>query len=303
MQNNSYTIRWTQITPSTFLYGSQLQFKEDETIFKNALMPSGIVIHEWQMMTQYTADKMIPTLPILKRGQSYHFSFDYEVEPTDHIYFKLIFKRRNGTEAGIQIIKGHEADVVYPKDAFSYVLQMINAAAQDIRFRTITIVPHEGDALHPQLSISEVVNEDQTLPVRNLIFVEAQELSYDAIRNMKNVIGIEHWQQVEEETVFESLSPLVEEFSHLHFIGYHQASNEMAYRMAEKFGGTAFVTYHHAQTTPSFPSRGGTERVVYMDEEKDAMQSMGIVENLLNPSRFLKYININQLNGGRHDEI
>ncbi|MCG3012256.1 hypothetical protein L7Q77_33920, partial [Pseudomonas aeruginosa] len=80
--------------------------------------------------------------------------------------------------------------------------------------------------------------------------------------------------------MFERLSPLVEEFSNLHFIGYHEASNEMAYHMAEKFGGTAFMTHHHEQTKPSFPSRRGTERVVYMDEEKDAMQSLGIVENL-----------------------
>lgn len=285
------------------MYGSQLQFNENETLFKNSLMPSGSVIHEWSMMTDYTTDKMIPTLPILKRGHAYQFSFDYDVSPADHIYFKLIFKRRNGTETEVQIIKEREAEVIYPKDAFSYVLQMINAASHEVRFRTISIVPKEAKPLQPELFISDIINEERAVPVKNIIFVEAHELSYDAIRNMKNVIGIEYWQQVDEATLFKRVKPLVRETHQLNFIGYHQASNEMAYTMAARFGGTAFVTHHHDENQPNFQFRHGSRIVIYMDAQKEAVQSLGIVEPLLNPSRFLKYINVDYLNGGRSDEI
>ncbi|UXU57419.1 accessory Sec system protein Asp3 [Staphylococcus agnetis] len=137
MQNHNYTIRWTQIIPNTFMYGSRLHFNHHETIFKNRLMPSGIVIHEWKMMTNYAEEKTIPTLPILNRGATYHFSFDYDVEPSTGIYFKIIFKRRNGTIFDTRIIQQREVAITYPNEAFSYELQMINAAATSVCFRSI----------------------------------------------------------------------------------------------------------------------------------------------------------------------
>ncbi|UEX90233.1 accessory Sec system protein Asp3 [Staphylococcus ratti] len=284
------------------MYGTHLQFNSEDTVFNNSLMPSGIVIHEWKMMTDYVSDKTIPTLPILKRGQKYQFTFDYEVEPLGSIYFKLIFKRRNGTESGVQIIQQPDIEVTYPIDAFSYELQMINAAAKHVRFRTITIQEKADTSSASDLYVSSMVNEDSAIPVANIIVVEEQPLSYDAIRLFKNVIGIENWHYDDSPILKHQLVSLKQHYQ-LHFIGYHHKSNEMAYKLATLLGGVAFVTHHHDAGQPEFHLREGAPTVVYMYEQDEAPAHMKMVQNMLNPSRFLKYINEEILNGGKDDEI
>lgn len=62
-----FNIRWTHVTKDTFMYGTKLKWSSTGVLFENALMPSGIVIHEWKMMTDFQTDVNVPDLPILKR--------------------------------------------------------------------------------------------------------------------------------------------------------------------------------------------------------------------------------------------
>ena len=171
-EKDSFNIRWTQITSNTFMYGTQFRFHASETVFQNELMPSGIVIHQWEMMTNFQKDKTIPTLPILKKDQTYHFKFDYDVEPSHCIYFKIIFKHRDNTVCDVQIIRGHEAEVRMPQQAFNYELQMINAASKVVKFRQICIKEGEDAQLDNQLYISDIQNKVPHLPIVNIVFVE-----------------------------------------------------------------------------------------------------------------------------------
>lgn len=299
MQNHNYTIRWTQIIPNTFMYGSRLHFNHHETIFKNRLMPSGIVIHEWKMMTNYAEEKTIPTLPILKRGATYHFSFDYDVEPSTGIYFKIIFKRRNGTIFDTRIIQQREVAMTYPNEAFSYELQMINAAATSVCFRSIKIQHQDENTDSKVLRISDIINENPSLPVLNILFAETQPLSSDAIREFENVIKVEHWQHYDIETLRDKLMHLKNKGT-LHFIGYYEQSSAIAYRMATMLNGTAFVT-HHLNTAGDVERDQAAPIICYTHEEHDLHAHTVIVQEMLNPSRYLNYIDLDVLNGGRQN--
>lgn len=229
---HDYTITWQQVNQSTFMYGTQLDFTEEGAIFENPLMPSGIVIHDWAMTKDYTSDKAVPTLPILKRESQYHIEFDYDVTPDTGIYFKLIFYRKNGTELDAKIIQTHTYDFTYPNAAYTYEVQMINSAAQHLTFRQFTItevteVPTIEETV--VCRISEVKQERPELNVRNIIFVEpmAQVLGFsqDAIRNMHNVILVEDWYEelsshpTSIELLIHKLKPLAEE-NELNLIGF-----------------------------------------------------------------------------------
>lgn len=299
MQNHNYTIRWTQIIPNTFMYGSRLQFKSHETIFKNRLMPSGIVIHEWKMMTDYAEEKIIPSLPILKRGETYLFSFDYDVEPNTGIYFKIIFKRRNGTVADMRIIQQNEVAITYPYEAFSYELQMINAASTYVCFRKITIQRQSIKTVSFPLAVSSIMNEAQTLPILNIVFTETQPLSSDAIREVKNVIKVEHWQHYSLEMIYEALAHL-KNTATLNCIGYCTESSAIAYEMATLLNGTAFVTHHFKHTADH--EQQAPPLVRYTEALHDVQAHTFMVQQLLNPSRYLNNIDINMLNGGRYRE-
>lgn len=67
-QNNRFDITWTKIHKSTFMYGTKLKFKNNFVSMDNSLMPSGMVIHEWNMLSSYTTNKQVPSLPLLKKG-------------------------------------------------------------------------------------------------------------------------------------------------------------------------------------------------------------------------------------------
>ncbi|WKU93638.1 accessory Sec system protein Asp3 [Staphylococcus saprophyticus] len=53
------------------MYGAKLKFNNNFVSMDNSLMPSGMVIHEWNMLSSYTTNKQVPSLPLLKKGNNY----------------------------------------------------------------------------------------------------------------------------------------------------------------------------------------------------------------------------------------
>ena len=89
-QNKRFDITWKKVHKSTFMYGSKLKFNNNFVSMDNSLMPSGMVIHEWNMLSSYTTNKQVPSLPLLKKGSNYKIKFDYDVIPEKSVYFKIV---------------------------------------------------------------------------------------------------------------------------------------------------------------------------------------------------------------------
>ncbi|PNZ82145.1 accessory Sec system protein Asp3 [Staphylococcus microti] len=292
MLSNSHTIRWTQVTDDTFMYGTRLKFHRDgSVVFENALMPSSIVIHEWKMMTHFVADKTIPQLPILKHGQSYRFVLDYDVEPAEGVYFKVVFKKSNGTEIDAVIIREREAVITYPADAFSYELQMLNAAAKRVKFRAINIIEETTTTRAEALTISEIKQESEHVSVMNVIVVAEEGVSRDAIRSLPNVIMIAGWQLEDIGKIAHVLAPLQQGYA-LNFIGYTRETDVMAYQLAEYMRETAWVT-----TDEQLPTKSDVAVEVYGDiAPRDT--ELSLVSSLLHASHHLNKLDETVLNGG-----
>ncbi|RZI04926.1 accessory Sec system protein Asp3 [Staphylococcus condimenti] len=144
-----FNVYWRQINQSTFMYGARLQFNSDGVLYYNRLMPSGTVIHEWYMHTNFYTDRAFPALPFLKKGMTYRFKFHVTSTPANTVYFKIIFFKRNGTEAATYIAKEHEIDIEMPEEAYEYQVQMINAAMESLHFECIEIIPEKKVAATP----------------------------------------------------------------------------------------------------------------------------------------------------------
>ncbi|MGX0848310.1 accessory Sec system protein Asp3 [Staphylococcus auricularis] len=316
---HDFTITWQQVNKSTFMYGTQLDFTDAGTIFENPLMPSGIVIHDWAMTNDYTSDKSVPTLPILKRESTYHIEFDYDVTPDTGIYFKLVFYRKNGTELDAKIIQTHAYDFTYPKAAYTYEIQMINSAAQHLTFRQFTItevteVPTIEETV--VCRFSEVMNERPELNVRNIIFVEPVTqvfgLLQDAIRNVHNVILVEDWHEelstnpTSVELLIHKLQPLAEE-NELNLIGFGAASNALVESIAQVVPCRGLITDDQdaafLQQLQSFiePQVLPTPSPCYVYHHADALAKQHVAP-LLNPTRHLQYLDVTMLNRGGYHE-
>ena len=99
-----FEVKWRLVNLTTFMYGTKLHFNNDDIYFENPLMPSGTVIHNWYMLTNFTEDRVSPKLPILK-GHRYLFKFNFQVEPEGAVYFKIKFYRKTKNNLNTKLLK------------------------------------------------------------------------------------------------------------------------------------------------------------------------------------------------------
>ncbi|HAR6373294.1 TPA: accessory Sec system protein Asp3 [Staphylococcus pseudintermedius] len=300
-----FNIRWTHVTKDTFMYGTKLKWSSTGVLFENALMPSGIVIHEWKMMTDFQTDVNVPDLPILKKNCTYHFYFDYDVQPENSIYFKVIFKRRNGTTCGFQIIKTHEADVTVPEDTFSYVIQMINAASIQLMFRQITIKEarleiHRKDGVR----ISSMQNPNVNVARTTLIFAPKEGLDSELIKGIQNCMLVTGWDVKASTYEITHLVEMIKEKTkgyRCQLVGYDKRSNKMAKLIGSHLKATIFVTSdtdNAQENAPNIHDAKDSTIVIYQGNET-VTQSCQWLDAVLNKSHQLRGLNVQRLNGGQ----
>ncbi|MEJ7509047.1 accessory secretory protein Asp3 [Staphylococcus simulans] len=161
MSKNNFIIKWNKINKRTFMYGTKIIFKDQYTLVNNPLMPSGIVITDWKMLSKYNEDRHVPSLPMLSKCKRYKLIFDYEVKPLNSIYFKITLYNRNDEILSERIVETKSCILTYTNDSYSYKLEMINAGLQELIFKKIII--------HP---IDESYNTIYNLTTINSVFKE-----------------------------------------------------------------------------------------------------------------------------------
>ncbi|MGW7935019.1 accessory Sec system protein Asp3 [Staphylococcus xylosus] len=318
-ENNYFEVFWKQINASTFMYGTKLSFKNGVTSFESPLMPSGIIIQDWVMKTSYALDKELPTLPILKRGKDYIFQFNYEVEPNHAVYFKIIFYGKNGAVLTTQIVKEEVIKVTYPEKADTYKVQMINAAAQSIKFQSILISENNNNNLN-QVSpeISELFNANPHKYVRNLIFVEPSQLldfplTQSAIAHLENVVIINNWSNsiMANLLMIENYINQIADEYEVNLISYGPKGNALVLNLNHLVQVQSFITTDkdmrfnqqlQSQTNKDIEYTQVTAEI-YFDPKNEAGNVVdSVVSTVLNPSRYLQHLDITRMNHGGTNE-
>ena len=248
-----YQIDWVNDTKNTYLYGSQLRFIGKRVIFKNRLMPSGNAIKTWSSRSQFQANRILPELPLLQRGETYYLSFQGQTKPENSLYLRIAFFDRFQKEISFEVLKEGKSDFVYPIEAYSYSIQLINAGCTEVVFDALSLSDQAAtqDALpkgvlspsedKSQLTVLFLENARQdwlTLKERNLlglsdVFVVADDkalmsfyLSEDFNRSLEKQLQI-----------FEK------SYTSLRFVGYGPRGNLASLYYNYKFPGSqAYVT-------------------------------------------------------------
>ena len=160
-QNKRFDITWKKVHKSTFMYGSKLKFNNNFVSMDNSLMPSGMVIHEWNMLSSYTTNKQVPSLKLIKKGSNYKIKFDYDVIPEKSVYFKIVLYKKNGEKIKTMIIEDDDSEFEYPKDAYSYKIELMNAGFQHLQFYRIIIEDQHIEKCHSTIptDISETIDK------------------------------------------------------------------------------------------------------------------------------------------------
>ncbi|WP_158224781.1 accessory Sec system protein Asp3 [Staphylococcus delphini] len=315
MANRTHTIKWKTIHQDTFMYGSKLTFHPCVTEFENPLMPSGLPIHEWCMLTDFSRDKDTPQLPILKRQHTYRFDFDYSVTPEQSVYFIFIFLSKNGEEIERHIVKEKQKDITFPEGAYSYKIRLMNAGAERLLFREMTVkaLPEKDNT---NMVISNMFNETSNGNYSNIIIIEPTTFNYKSVirsvRHLNNVITINQWWQGDISSnikkmrdYFASLSKK----SEIHFVGFGVKSNVIAQILGNLLESQTFRTTQEDQAILSELSKDlavyhviNKHTVIY-DAEYQHKDIPSYLVDFINPVTKLNELDTFVLNGGGGNHV
>ncbi|HFR3425447.1 TPA: accessory Sec system protein Asp3 [Streptococcus suis] len=169
-------IKWNHFAQDSYSYGSQIDFDKELITFENALMPPSFEVKKWYSRTNFQAKRQTPTLPLLKKGESYQLVLDAEAYPQGSLYMHLVFFDRFGQELGSEILKDKQSIFTYPKDAYAYEISLVNAGCKRLVFHSILL----QSTFSPQEDVTFLEEKcNPTSPARlNIVFLEHSEDLY-----------------------------------------------------------------------------------------------------------------------------
>lgn len=144
-QINANIITWDPREDETYLNGSQISLSEGEVTFENELMSPGKPLVTWYSQQNYQANRNLAKLPLLTRGQTYQLKLVATVEPRQTLYLKVSFYSRFGEVLQTAFIKDLQGEFEYPKDAYEYRLELINAGAKKVNFKYLILAQAKLD--------------------------------------------------------------------------------------------------------------------------------------------------------------
>lgn len=140
MTGEKWTIYWNEHSSDTYLYGSEIWYHEKKNVeFQNLLMPPGTVIKQWYSKTNYQAQRIEPTLPLIDGESQYQMTVDIDCPECESWIIRLIFYDKYDVEVGSVIIREKVTDFQCPLKTYSYRMQLINGGMSQFHFRCIEI--------------------------------------------------------------------------------------------------------------------------------------------------------------------
>ncbi|HFI0716563.1 TPA: accessory Sec system protein Asp3 [Streptococcus suis] len=169
-------IKWNHFAQDTYSYGSRIDFAKEAIAFENPLMPPSFEVKKWYSRTNFQAKRQTPTLPLLKKGESYQLLLDAEAYPQGSIYLRLVFFDRFGQELGFEILKDKESIFTYPKESYAYEIALVNAGCESLTFHSMLL----QSTLPPQEELTFLEEKlNSTSPSRlHIVFLEKPEDVY-----------------------------------------------------------------------------------------------------------------------------
>lgn len=140
MTGEKWTVYWNEYSSDTYLYGAEVSYiSRDDVAFQNNLMPPGTVIKQWYSRTNYQAQRIEPTLPMIDGEGNYRITVNIDCPEDEAWLMRLVFYDRYEVEAGSVAIRESVTDFRCPLKTYSYRLQLINGGMTRFHFHCVTI--------------------------------------------------------------------------------------------------------------------------------------------------------------------
>ena len=122
------------------MYGTSVTYHQDQNIsLYNPLVASGEIIRSWTSSLNYQANRVQPSLPLLKRKHDYEISMNMECRPTNGVYTKIAFFDRYGDVIEEKVEKVKTFPFTYPDDTYTYQVSLLSAGFESLDFYSFSI--------------------------------------------------------------------------------------------------------------------------------------------------------------------
>lgn len=141
-----YEIKWDKRINNYFIHGSKVSFfkENDEVHFENPNISPGAVIVGWKSEISYQSARTTLQLPLLRQGETYCLSPDVAIQPEESIMLKFSVFDRAQTRIFTKILSLKGGDVIYPKGAYSYTIELISTGVETLCFKRIWLLQKRG---------------------------------------------------------------------------------------------------------------------------------------------------------------
>lgn len=150
------TIIWQDVYNGlSYLYGTELEFLDNEVVWRNPRVASSKHLLKFTSRTNYQAERKSPDLPVLTPGASYELVSDVETIPVDSIFIRINFYNRQNELLHFEIMRDKTCDFICPKDTFVYDIILISSGCTAFRFQKLQLFDF-GEISYPDLNLSEM---------------------------------------------------------------------------------------------------------------------------------------------------
>lgn len=162
MREDTWVIRWKNYLSNAYVYGSKIEFRDDQSVvYSNRLMPPGTVIQRWYSKTNFQAQRVEPTLPLIDGECAYEISSDisYNSAESKALMLRIIFYDRYDVEAESIIVRDDKAVFKPSIKTYSYCVELINGGNADFTFHSLVLREISEGEYHEQLERIEELKE------------------------------------------------------------------------------------------------------------------------------------------------
>lgn len=140
MAGEKWMIYWNEYSSDTYLYGAEIEFhNKDDVEYRNLLIPPGTVIKQWYSKTNFQAQRIEPSLPIIDGEGQYKITINIDVPEGENVLARLVYYDRYEVEAGSLTLRDKETVFRCPLKTYSYRLQLINGGVTNFHFHSVVI--------------------------------------------------------------------------------------------------------------------------------------------------------------------
>ena len=98
------------------------------------MITSGEILRSWSSSLNYQGSRTQVSLPLLKRGQDYQISMNFNCHPEQGLYIKIRFFDRYGSVIEEKVEKVKQFIFTYPKETYTYEVSLLSAGFESLDF-------------------------------------------------------------------------------------------------------------------------------------------------------------------------